>query len=95
MTVLGKILHGTVCVQDILSYVQNDHFMGKVKASQYLGISIRNIENRLEEIPHFRVGRKLLFKRSELDAWMEFYRESGNGCDLKALADDALATLKI
>ena len=67
-----------------------DHYMNKAKASRYTGLSVRNIEQRLDEIPHFRVGRKLLFKRSELDEWMEQHRES---VDLKHLADEALAAL--
>jgi excisionase family DNA binding protein len=59
-------------------------------ASQYLGISIWNLEARLKEIPHFRLGSKTLFKKSELDQWMERHRENHDAIDLERLADEVV-----
>jgi hypothetical protein len=46
--------------------------------------------NNLPEIPHFRVGSKLLFRKSELDAWILQYREQGAELDLNRIAHEVL-----
>ena len=45
----------------------------------------------LYEIPHYRVGSKmLLFKKSELDEWMLQFRKGGDA-ELGQLVDETLA----
>jgi len=39
-------------------------------------------------VPHFRLGKKLLFKTIELDQWMESHRE--HIIDLRFMADEAV-----
>lgn len=68
-------------------------YMHKRQAAEYTSLSTRTLEGRLGEIPHFRVGKKILFKRSELDYWMETYRE-GNSHNLDKIADEAIESLK-
>ena len=34
------------------------------------GRSEKTIRNRLDEIPHYRGGTGIVFKRSEIEAWM-------------------------
>ena len=65
-----------------------DGYLSKTQASDYLGIGVRTIDKRLYEIPHFKLGRRILFKKSELDEWMERYRESS--IDISKLADDVV-----
>ena len=67
--------------------------MNKRAAAAYTGLSPRTLEGRLGEIPHFRVGKKLLFKKSEIDVWMETYREGGTR-NLDRIADEALESIK-
>ena len=67
--------------------------MDKREAAAYTSLSTRNLEARLPEIPHFRVGKKILFKKSELDHWMETYREGGSH-NLDRIADEAIESLK-
>ncbi len=87
-------LKGTVVsVQEILSYVAQDRYMDKREAAEYTSLSIRNLESRLGEIPHFRVGKKVVFKKSELDHWIEKYREGGSH-NLDRIADEAIESLK-
>lgn len=50
-------------------------YLSKAQAAAYLCLSTRTLEKHLQTIPHFRVGRKILFRRSELDQWLEQYRE--------------------
>ena len=37
--------------------------------------SVRWIGGHLDEIPHIRLGAKLLFRPSEIDKWLDQYRE--------------------
>ena len=81
-----------VSLQEVLSYFDRDRYLDKREAAAYTSLSVRNLEARLSEIPHFRVGNKILFKKSELDRWMETYREGGTQ-NLDQLADEAIASL--
>jgi excisionase family DNA binding protein len=84
-------LEGTVSVREILSYLERDRFFDKRQASDYLSLCVRSLEARLNEIPHFRVGARTLFKKSELDQWMERHRENPEAIDLERLADEVVA----
>jgi len=81
-------------VEEILAYVDRDHYMGTSETCWYTGISRRNIEQRLDEIPHYRLGRKLLIKKSELDQWLQRYQENPKDLDVQELADEAVAALE-
>jgi len=82
-----------ISVQEVLLYFSQDRYLDKREAVAYLCLSTRNLEARLPEIPHFRVGKKILFKKSELDRWMETYREGGSR-NLDRIADEAIESLK-
>ena len=84
---------GTVSVSEILAYLRQDRYLSKKEAVKYLALSERTISKRLPEIPHFRVGSKVLFLKSELDQWMEHYRESTRELDLDRIVEDALRTV--
>jgi excisionase family DNA binding protein len=51
-----------------------ERYLNKREAAQYLGISVSALEKRMGDIPHFCIGRKPVFNRAELDAWMEHNR---------------------
>ena len=42
--------------------------------STYLGIKPKTLYARINEIPHYKVGRLIRFKRADVDAWMEKHR---------------------
>ncbi len=86
-------LKGTVVsAQEILAHVDRDRYLDKRQAAEYTSLSIRNLESRLGEIPHFRIGKKVVFKKSELDHWIEEYRE-GRSHNLDRIADEAIESL--
>jgi len=85
--------HTVVSIQEVLLYFDRDRYMDKRETAEYTSLSTRTLEGRLDEIPHFRVGKKILFKKSELDRWMETYRESGTR-NLDRIADEAIESLK-
>lgn len=39
--------------------------------SAYLKVKIKTLYSMIHEIPHYRVGKLIRFKRKEIDAWME------------------------
>ncbi len=78
-----------VSMAEVLQYLETDRYMQKPDASNYIGLSIRTLESHLAEIPHYRVGGRILFKRSELDHWVQAHREETD-VDVDALANDAL-----
>lgn len=42
--------------------------------SIYLGIKPKTLYARVKEIPHYKVGRLIRFKREDVDAWMERHK---------------------
>ena len=83
-------MEGTVSVREILAYLDQDRYLNLAEAAKYLSVSTRTIRDRLDEIPHRRVGtRILLFKKSELDTWLEQYRE-GEKARLDELVEECL-----
>ena len=52
---------------------QDRHFNVK-QLSEYMGMSAQWIYNNMRTIPHFNLNRKPLFRKSEIDAWIEQYR---------------------
>ena len=88
-----QILDGVVSVREVVALLDQDRYFNLAGASGYLGFSKRGIRDRLDEIPHYRVGTKLLlFKRSELDTWMLQYQKGG-GAELDELVNETLANV--
>ena len=52
-------------------------WMRSAEVAQYLGWSRKSVYRRVArmEMPHYKVGGILLFRRDELDAWLEQFRE--------------------
>ena len=80
-------------MQEVLLHFDRDRYLDKRQASKYTSLSTRTLEARLDEIPHFRVGRKILFKKSELDRWLEQFREGG-ARNLDRIVDGAIESLQ-
>ena len=87
-----ELLSAVVSVREVLGYLEADRFMDLKETVEYLPLSERTIREHLNEIPHFRCGRKLVFRRSEIDRWMEGYRVTGKEVDeALELAEEILA----
>ncbi len=85
-----RFMNGVVSASEILAYLDQDRYLNLAEAAKYTSISKRTIRDRLDEIPHRRVGtRILLFKKSELDTWLEQYREGGKA-ELDELVEECL-----
>ena len=85
-----KIQHETL--NELLATLDVDVFLSKKQASQYLSISISFLERLMAEegLPFYRVKKKVLFRKHEIDRWIEQYWEQGESQDLKKIADEAV-----
>jgi len=90
---VNKVPTNVVSVDEILAHLNQDRYLSLSETSEYVNLSERTIRERLSEIPHFRVGSKLLFKRSELDEWMLQYREGNNEPDISSMVDEVVESV--
>jgi excisionase family DNA binding protein len=44
--------------------------------SKYLKVKIKTLYAMLPDIPHYRIGKLIRFKKAEIDAWLESKREN-------------------
>lgn len=58
-----------------------DPFLSLRALASYSGLSVRKLRDHLADLahplPHYRVGSKILVRRSEFDTWMARYRRVG------------------
>ncbi|HKA53185.1 MAG TPA: helix-turn-helix domain-containing protein [Candidatus Binatia bacterium] len=59
-------------MRDVLQPVEAE-FLSKIQASLYTGISTRALDlaRGKTELPFYRHGTRILFRRADLDVWME------------------------
>ena len=50
---------------------------GAAAAGEYLGWPRERVYKRVHELPHHRHGNRLMFRREDLDDWVESHRERG------------------
>ena len=90
-----QFLVSVVSVREILAYVESDRYMTLKEAAAYLRLSERTLRRQVNKIQPrpFKYGRKLLFRKSDLDQWMENHRlEDGEALDkAMELAEEMLA----
>jgi len=65
-------------------------YLTKQQAQIYTGLSERSIDYAREKdgLTFFKYGKRVLFKKSDLDAWLERHRA---GVDLDRVANEAVA----
>jgi excisionase family DNA binding protein len=94
----SRILEGTVKVWEILPFLESDHYMTKLSAAAFIDHkNDRKIEEgiRSGQLRAYRIGKKILIRKSELIAWVESHevtRENrkANRTDLQKLVDGAI-----
>jgi hypothetical protein len=70
-----------------------DPFLSLRALAAYSGLSVRKLRQHLEDsarpVPCYRVGGKILVRRSEFDAWITAYRQRGR-LDVNRIVGDVL-----
>jgi excisionase family DNA binding protein len=57
--------------------IKDQGFLTIGEVARYLDIKVKTLYPKLSEIPHYRVGRPLRFRKEDIDAWMESKRRDG------------------
>jgi hypothetical protein len=83
-------------VDGIVLTVPLDPYLSLRALSAYSGLSVRKLREYLVHastpLPCFRLGGKVLVRRSEFDAWIAGFRQRGRA-DLDEIVADALREL--
>lgn len=69
---LYRLIHNDVkkAIGKAVAEGMEEHLDAK-QAAEYLGWAVQTLYNRIEEIPHAKHGRKLVFTKSSLKEYME------------------------
>ena len=85
-----------VLVERVIVSTTLDPFLTLKALVAYSGIGLRRLYNLLSDpvhpLPHYRVGGKILVRRSEFDAWMAHYRQWGRA-DVDSIVDGVITDL--
>ena len=78
--------------------VLDDPYLPLPDLATYSGLSVPTLREWLTHpehpLPHMRVGKIIVVKRSEYDAWVDWFRVKTPSGDVQALADDVLRQLR-
>lgn len=94
MKAVGQI-RGVLAERVVVS-VQLDPFLSLRALASYSGLSVRKLRDYLDDpahtLPCYRVGGKILVRRSEFDAWVVAYRQTGRA-DVDRVVSEVLKGL--
>ena len=86
-----------VLAERVAVSVPLDPFLSLRALSVYADLSARTLRAHLyapsHPLPHYRVGGKILVRRSEFDAWIAAYRQRGRP-EVDAIVRDVLRDLR-
>ncbi len=70
-----------------------DPFLPLKALAAYSGVSVRRLRDYLEDVGHplpcYRVGGKIVVRRSEFDTWISAYRQQGRA-DVVRIVEEVL-----
>ena len=85
-----------ILAERVVVSTQLDPLFSLKALASYSGLSPRTLRTHLADLAHplpcYRVGGKILVRRSEFDTWIAAYRQVGR-TDVGALVDDVLRGL--
>lgn len=74
-----------------------DSFLSLRALARYSCVSVRKLREHLRDpahpLPHYRVGGKIVVRRSEFDAWITRYRRVGQA-DVEGIVDSVMRDLR-
>jgi excisionase family DNA binding protein len=91
MPQLGQDRPRLVVIDELTLTTPLDPFLSLKALAGYSGLSVRTLRTHLGDLHHplpcYRVGGKILIRRSEFDAWMARYRRAGDPLVERVVAD--------
>lgn len=72
-------------IENIVIRADLDPYLSLKALSTYSGLSVRSLRDAVKDpvhpLPHYRLGGKILVRRSEFDRWMAQFRREGADLD--------------
>jgi hypothetical protein len=95
---LGEAQVRGMLAERVILSTELDPFLSLAALAAYSGLSVRNLRERLTDpahpLPCYRVGGKVLVRRSDYDAWALRHRRVGAGPDVDRLVAEVLRELR-
>ncbi|OLB03381.1 MAG: hypothetical protein AUH14_13820 [Candidatus Rokubacteria bacterium 13_2_20CM_69_15_1] len=89
-------IRGVLAEQVVVSSAL-DPFLSLRALANYSCVSVRKLREYLGDpahpLPHYRLGGKILVRRSEFDAWMAAYRQARQ-VDVERIVDSVMRDLR-
>ncbi len=86
-----------VLAERVVWSTELDPFLDLKGLSKYSDLSVRKLRDYLGDLRHplpsYKVGGKILVRRSEFDHWIAAYRQRG-GAQVDAIVDDVLRSVR-
>ena len=73
---------------ELLAILRFDLYLTLDQGSAYTNLSKSKILKHLGEIRHFKIGRSLRIRKSDLDTWLEQFVIEPETYDVSAVVDD-------
>lgn len=70
------------------------NYISVKEVAQYLGMKISTVYTWVPEIPHYRIGNLIRFRKEDIDAWMATKREEINIVQASDIARKAIDAAK-
>jgi excisionase family DNA binding protein len=90
-----RLVRGVLAERVVVS-TPLDPFLPLQALATYSGLSVRKLRDLLTDpahpLPCYRIGGKILIRRSEFDDWMAIYRQRGRA-DVDKIVSDVLHRL--
>jgi excisionase family DNA binding protein len=91
-----RVINERLEPQEERSHVENSPsgYLNVQNIANYLGIRTSTLYSMVEKkrVPHYRIGRQIRFKKTEIDAWMAGQREAA--VDVKMEATKVIRSLQ-
>lgn len=75
----------------------DDEYLPLRSLCRYSGLSIRRLRDYLNDsaypLPHYRVGGKILVRRSEFDIWIAAFHDCREASNINQLVNDVVSDL--
>jgi excisionase family DNA binding protein len=85
-----------VLAEQVVVSTALDPFLSLRALASYAGLSVRTLRDHLAHparpLPHYRIGGKILVRRSEFDAWIAAHRRVGLA-DVSGIVNEVLRSV--
>lgn len=92
-----SVRQGGRYAEGVMVSVPLDPYLSIKALSAYADLSVRKLRDLLDDpvhpLPFYRVGGKILVRRSEFDAWMTQYRDR-EAADVDRIVNDVIGELR-